>query len=200
MKRFFRLILFLALAACRKREPSPEIAMAPSHAEAQAPPSGAVSGSTVTVARVSFEAPARWVRETPSSSMRAAQFSIPGSGNEKNASFVVYYFGKEQGGGAAENVERWRGQFTASNGGKAAAQTQSRSISGLRVTTVTAEGTFEAGMPMGPASPEPNSALWGAIVEGPTGNVFLKATGPRATVNAARAELEKALASIHPAP
>ena len=48
--------------------------------------------------------PASWQREQPSSSMRLAQFRLPG---EPEAHLVVYFFGAGQGGTVEMNVARW---------------------------------------------------------------------------------------------
>jgi hypothetical protein len=195
------LTLAAGLSACRKKQPAPDVMMIPSHAEAPessaavpAPTASPTGG--VTVAGIAFTPPAGWKSETPSSSMRAAQYSIPGRSGGGPASFVVYYFGRGQGGTAAENVDRWEGQFLDASGQKARGKVSTAKVNGLTVTTVTAAGTYSSGMPMGPSTPEPDSALWGAIVEGPEGNVFLKVTGPRATVSAWEKDLAQLLSTI----
>ena len=131
--------------------------------------------------------------------MRAAQFAIPGAGNEKDGLFVVYFFGSGQGGSVAENVKRWKGQFTGASGAAAAGEVRTERKNGLPVTVVAAEGTYASGMPMGPTTPEPNSELWGAIVEGPQGNVFFKATGPKATIDGAESGFASVLDSLRTA-
>jgi len=196
--------LFVGLTGCRKAQPSPRVEMVPAHAEtAQAPAPAAAAapsaGATVTVAGVAFDAPSGWTSQTPSSAMRAAQFAIPGSAGQENGELAVYYFGRDQGGGVAENVSRWEGQFKGVSGGPARGRSEQVIEHGLHVTTVTVEGTYSAGMPMGPSTPESNYALWGAIVEGPAGNVFLKAVGPHGTIADARPAFDRLLASIRPA-
>jgi hypothetical protein len=188
------------MASCRRSEPAPRISMIPSHPESAPPAENSgpreLPAGRVEVAGVSFSPPGVWRREQPSSPMRAAQFVIPGAGNEKDALFVVYFFGSGQGGSVAENVQRWKGQFTDASGAVAAGGVRTERRSGLNVTIVTAQGTFASGMPMGPMTPEPNSALWGAIVEGPQGNVFLKATGPKATIEYAGTAFAAVLDSL----
>jgi hypothetical protein len=195
------------LASCRRREPAPQISMIPSHAEsapaAENPSARELPAGRVEVAGISFSPPGVWRREEPSSPMRAAQYAIPGPGNEKDGLFVVYFFGSGQGGSVAENIQRWKGQFTDVPGAVATDGVRTERKGGFAITIVTARGTFASGMPMEPTTPEPNSALWGAIVEGPQGNVFLKATGPKATIESARAGFSAvldSLASVHPAP
>ena len=172
--------------------------MIPSHSEMESPagPAAVTPEGRVEVAGVSFSVPAEWRRESPSSPMRAAQFAIPGAGNEKDGLFVVYFFGSGQGGTVAENIERWKGQFLDASGQPAAGNVRTDRKNGLPVTIVTADGTYSSGLPMGPSAPEPNSELWGAIVEGPQGNVFFKATGPKATIQRSKSGFESVLASL----
>ena len=190
-----------ALAGCRKKQPSAEIMMIPAHAESvgtseSAAPS-AIPGGGVNVAGVAFTPPAAWKAETPSSPMRAAQYSLPGRQGGGEASLAVYYFGKGQGGTATDNVERWESQFTDAAGRPAAGKIETATAGGMTVTKVTCTGTYSSGTPMGgPSAPQPGSALWGVIVEGPEGNVFLKVTGPEATVAAWTPELDRMLGTL----
>jgi hypothetical protein len=55
-----------------------------------------------------LQVPSTWVQKEPSSSMRAAEFSIPVG--DQSADLVVFYFGGPTGGVKA-NVNRWIGQF-----------------------------------------------------------------------------------------
>lgn len=189
-----------ALLSCRKNEPAPQITMIPSHAESASPEASpeaaATPGGGAAVAGVAFSVPAQWRRESPSSPMRAAQYAIPGTGSEKDGLFVVYFFGSGQGGSVAENVERWKNQFLDPSGQPSAGNVRSDRRNGLAVTVVTSEGTYSSGLPMGQSAPEPNSELWGAIVEGPQGNVFFKATGPKATMERSKSGFETVLASL----
>ena len=209
MKRAIVRIGILALAAaalvsCRKKEAAPDILMAPSHAgesgaTAAAPAAGVpAAGPLVQVAGISFSAPTSWRREAPSSSMRAAQFAIPGSADEKDGSVAVYYFGTGQGGGVDENVTRWQGQFRDPSGAPPAPAVTHTESHGLKVTIVSVKGTYASGMPMGPSTPEPGFALWGAIIENPQGNVFVKATGPAALIAREQPRFDALLASLRP--
>jgi hypothetical protein len=193
-----------ALASCRKKEAAPEIMMAPSHAgdsaagTSPAPAAVTSDGALVQVAGISFAAPPSWRRETPSSSMRAAQFAIPGTANERDGSVVVYYFGTGQGGGVDENVARWQGQFSDPSGSPPAPAVTHGEFHGLKATIVTVKGTYASGMPMGPSTPEPGFALWGAIIENPQGSVFVKATGPAALITREQPRFDALLASLRP--
>ena len=195
------LLLLAAAASCRKKEPAPQILMISSHGEMPAAGPAAIQSASggVVVAGVSFSPPREWRQESPSSPMRAAQFVIPGGKNEKEGLFVVYFFGAGQGGSVADNVARWEGQFTDAAGKPSEGEVRAERKNGLSVTIVSAQGTYASGMPMSPSAPEPNSELWGAIVEGPQGNVFFKATGPKATIEGARSQFAALLESLRAA-
>ena len=175
--------------------------MVPAHAESEesapAPASPAApADGAVRVAGIELAPPGEWRRETPSSPMRAAQFTIPGGTDEKDGSVVVYYFGNGQGGGVAENVERWRGQFSDPSGKPPRSTVTTEEHNGIKTTVVRAEGTYASGMPMGPSTPEKGFALWGAILEGPQGAVFVKATGPAPVIAREASRFEGLLASL----
>src|SRR6185369_2986306 len=90
------LLLALAalLAACNA--PAPTVTTTNSNTTTPAaaspgmpPPTSSVPGD------LTFKAPDGWTSEPPSSSMRAAQYRLPGESGDAN--LVVYYFGQGQG-------------------------------------------------------------------------------------------------------
>jgi hypothetical protein len=179
--------------------PPPGGALPPGHP----PPGGAPDipavppGSGTGAQGLVWTAPSSWKKETPSSSMRRAQYRIPGPGGP--AELVVFYFGPGQGGDARANVERWVGQFRRSDGqpiGKGY-KTQELKVNGLPAVTVEVAGTYVGGMGGGPSGPEkPDSMLLGAVVAGPDANWFFRAIGPKATLEKERAAFEKMIRSI----
>jgi hypothetical protein len=133
-------------------------------------------------ARLLFELPAGWVSEPPSSAMRLAQARIPAPAGA--AQFAIFYFGPGGGGTPEANIERWIAQIDKPAGPP---KRGSFSTHGLAVTWVEMAGTMKASTPgMGPATAQPGTRLLGAVVQGPGGPWFAKATGPDATVAAAR--------------
>jgi hypothetical protein len=141
-----------------------------------------------------FEKPASFKsKPTPPGGMRAAQLEYPGA-DGKMAEVVFYYFGQGQGGGTQSNVDRWLGQFEEPRE-KINSNVEKKKIGSTEVTYVQAEGTYKSGMPGGPTTPKPGTKLLGAIVESPNGNVFVRMTGPLATVKAADAEFRKMVES-----
>jgi hypothetical protein len=126
--------------------------------------------------------------------MRLATYTIPGAAGGENARCAVYYFGPGQGGGTEANIERWIGEFE--NPGKP--DRKSSEVRGLKVSQVEVAGTYRAHAGMGEGAQEaaPGWSLLGAIVEGPSGALFFKLTGPTATVAPAKREFEGLLASL----
>ena len=146
---------------------------------------------------IAWEVPAGWVSVPPSSTMRRAQYRVPGQGGD--AECAVFYFGPGQGGDPQSNAERWAAQFLGPDGqpGTAKMTTSELAANGVKVLFVETKGTYMAGaMAGGPGTAVPGQALLGAIAEGPDANWFFKMTGPAATVEAQRAAFEGMLKSL----
>jgi hypothetical protein len=137
------------------------------------------------VGGLKFKRPAEWAWVPVQSSMRKAQLAVPGLGASKGGEITFFHFGPSGGGDLESNIQRWLRQFQSTPGVE---KVESKTLGGRKTTLVTTEGTFSAGMPGQPASPMENYALLGAIVEDPAGNVFVKMTGPRDTVQAAKSK------------
>ena len=136
-------------------------------------------------AALRFIVPTGWVEEERSSSMRVAQYKLPRNGGDtEDASLVLYYFGKNQGGAASANVERWASQMQQSDGTKAKITEESFTANGLKVTAVDGAGTYVA--ETAPGSGEflnkPGFRLRAAVVETPNGSYYVKLVGPEKTV------------------
>ncbi len=134
-----------------------------------------------------FVVPDGWKSVQPSSSMRKAELVVPGpegTADAGQATITVFHFGPGQGGTVAQNVDRWFGQF-GGNPEAIGAATATETIGTVPVTFARARGTFASGMPGGPTTPLEGQALLGAILESPTGDVYLKMTGPIPTVEKA---------------
>lgn len=190
------LVAFSVVAMpARDRAPQAQ-ALPPGHpptsaADAVPPvPRGAGTGAT----GLTWAVPKDWKTEAPSSSMRRAQYRVPGPGGD--AECVVFYFGPGQGGDAASNATRWASQFRQPDGTKPAAtpKTTELEVGGLKVTLVEAKGTYSGGM--GGGGEKPGYQLLGAIVAGPDANWFFKLTGPEKTVTAQHAAFEELIRSL----
>jgi hypothetical protein len=198
-------LLLLSLCACDRGPdaappPAAESSTPAPTAEAGAPPASGPSGSEAPVGPISsrgqvvteessaaaqstgdidFEIPSGWQSQPPTSSMRIAQAVIPGPGGP--GELAVFFFGAGTGGSADANIQRWIDQMESAEQPKP----QTFETNGYKVTWIDVHGTLKpSGMGMGPSTPQPNSRLLGAVVEGPGGPWFFKATGPDATLSA----------------
>ncbi len=142
---------------------------------------------------LTWKIPAGWKTDAEKP-MRAYTYKVPAAkGDTEDGEIAVFYFGEGQGGGIDANVDRWVGQF---DGVKGTPPRKKEKLGANDVTQVEVEGTYKAGGMMGPPVMKPGFKLHGAIVEGPKGAVFFKFTGPKKTVEAAKAEFLKLLKGL----
>jgi hypothetical protein len=156
---------------------------------------GADEPATFEAGAFKFNRPAEWswVPVPPAmQAMRKAQLTVPGKEGGKPAEIIFYYFGPGQGGGVKPNVDRWLAQFQEKAGPE---KVEEKKLGTTNVTTVAVEGTYSSGMPTGPKTPMSGYALLGAILEHPEGAVFVKMTGPAATVRTATPRFHELVAS-----
>lgn len=143
----------------------------------------------------SFTLPQAWIPQAPSSSMRLAQATLPGSAGE--GQLTVFHFGPGGGGGVDSNLQRWAGQVEPDAGSEASQE--SFDVGGFRVTWMEVQGTLKPStMGTGPTTAQPDSRLFGAVVEGPQGPWFFKATGPAETLVEQRSAFLDVLRSVRP--
>lgn len=159
------------------------------------PPPGSGSGANA----LEWAVPEGWQEVPPASSMRRAQYRVPGPGGD--GEMVVFYFGPGQGGTAQANAQRWAGQFQGPDGGPAPMESHEMELGGRKVMMVEVTGTYSGGMAMmgAPSQSLEDYMLLGAIAEGPDANWFFKLTGPQATLEAQREAFEQMIQSLHPA-
>ena len=128
-----------------------------------------------------------WLRRAPSSNFVIAEFVLPRvEGDPDDGRITV----SSAGGSVEANVMRWQNQFQ----GSPPVSTEKKDIAGLPVVVVRIEGTF-----LSRSGPEaPNTKMWAAIISVPGGNqnVFLKATGPKRTMDHWDASLGEFLESM----
>ena len=156
--------------------------------------------SHLVAAGLTFTAPAEWKTVSTSSSMRVAQYALPrAAGDMQDGELVVYYFGG-QGGSVEANIERWVGQMQQPDGKPSSAvmKRESRTINGLKITTVDVSGTYVAEMTPGSGQlhNSPGYRLRAAVIETKNGPYFIKVTGPAKTIAAAERSFEQFLNSL----
>lgn len=158
------------------------------------PPTGGAAAGTLK-----YEPPGDWKPVKPSGSMRKAQYALPrAEGDSEDGELVVFYFGKNEGGGTRDNIQRWKGQFTRADGKPLegdAGKTEEFEVSGLKITLLDVSGRYAPGMMPGAPTidPKDDHRMFAAVIETPGGPWFFKATGPSATMEAQSAAFRKLL-------
>ena len=145
-----------------------------------------VSGSVVekSFGPIKAKVPTEWTEQTPSSSMRKAQYALPKvSGDGEDGELAVFYFGPGQGGSVEANIDRWIGQISQPDGSSSQdkAKTNKKEIGGMAITLVDVSGTYSAGM-MSNAPPRQAYRMLAAVAETADGPWFFKLTGPEKTI------------------
>ena len=144
------------------------------------------------VGTLSIQFPAEWIQEAPSSSMRVTQFRIPNE-NGENGELAIF---NKIGGSVEENLRRWVGQFSQSDGSSSEelATYESKNISGNLFTFMFLTGDYSSGGMMGnPPVTKTNFAIHAAIVELPEDTYYFKMTGPEKIVKRWKSEFREAI-------
>ncbi len=192
-------LAFSVLGCEREQPPAPKSVQSvpgASSAQTPAPSSGgmanapqfapnpvpvATANGQISIAGVAFNVPDGWKQVPPANQMRLAELSVPDpSGDAAKACTVVF---TSAGGDVESNITRWANQMKDAGGNAPTAKPVKREIGGLTVHTVELAGAFQG---MGEA-PKSDWMLRGAIIESPAGLVFVKMTGPQATMKSASA-------------
>jgi len=152
-----------------------------------------LAGLEGSAAGIRWAVPAGWTVEPPRP-MRVATYTVPAAKSAEPGECAVFYFGRSQGGSPEENISRWGAQFE----GAPEPATSVETINGLRVHLARTSGTYlsPGGPRMQSQGKKPGYRLLGAIVEAPEGLVFLKCTGPAATLSAAERDFQNLLRSM----
>ncbi len=179
--------------------PAPAAAAAPAAATVavQDAASGVELSEPIVVRGLSIALPAAWNRLEPRSAMRLLEAEIPGADGPGEIS--AYFFGPGSGGGAAANIDRWKGQVVPDPGAPEPAA-QSLEREGVRLTWIELEGTVKAStIGSFPTTDLPDAALFGAVIEAPGGPWYLRAVGPGATMREQRQAFLAMLDTARPA-
>ena len=137
-------------------------------------------------AAIAYRVPDGWVKETPMSRMRYAQFKLPTHLPEHaDAELAVYYFGGG-GGSARANVERWISQMKQPDSSAAhrRAEVQESDIRGMKATVLKLSGIYRRPIPprMQEIEEKPGYRMVAAVLETAAGPFFFKLIGPEPTV------------------
>ena len=129
----------------------------------------------IIVGGIKFEKPSSWTAQLTNSQFRKAQFAVNGE-NGKSIDIAFFYFGSGKSGGVKANTLRWLSQFNEFPN-LIHSSVKEEKINGIKVTYVTAIGTFLKGLPLQKKTMLHDSKLLGAIIDGELGTIFIKAVG-----------------------
>jgi len=156
-----------------------------------APTTSADAPATLTAAGVSFSLPKGWKQVPPANAMRLAEVHVADpSGDASKLSTITF---SSAGGDVAANTARWAAQMKDASGQAPKVNLTERTIGGMRVSSVEFVGSYAG---MGEAAPRPDWMLRGAVVDAPTGLLFVKMTGPAGPMSAAASGWDELLSSI----
>lgn len=187
-------LVSLALAGCdtaATNQPAPPIRKAksdnpkPAAVESSAAKENATGTSERTFGGATFQVPNAW-REAPLENsgfkILDADFRIDGKAGEARLTLSA------TGGGVAENIDRWKGQFQRGPNDPESRES-SLTVAGREAKLVELFGTFRDGFRGG--EPQPDSAMLGIVIPLAGTNYFVKVTGPRETVLDAKDDVLK---------
>ncbi len=179
---FFACAVALVLSGCSTNGDGDQSASQPQDLRPAAAHGSIPAGPATSAAGLKFTAQPGWITETPSMSMRQAQYRLPkAEGDSADAELVVYYF-QGGGGGVQANIDRWVGQFSKPDGSPVTdARTSHKTVNGIPLTIVDVTGTYMGGMGSETRS-QNNSRMLAAVAETGSGPWFFKLTGPTKTV------------------
>ena len=158
-------------------------------------PSLTQGDTPASAAGISWRVPSTWTTG-PARQMRVATYNIPPAvEGTAGGECGVFYFGASEGGDVEANMARWIAQFEPTDD----PERTTRTVDDLKVHLIDLSGTYVAStgpMMSGPKMRKEGYRLLGAIVEGPQGSVFFKATGPSGAIDAAEDDFNGLVSSI----
>jgi hypothetical protein len=151
---------------------------------------GSDSSNVVELEAITFTAPEAWQRKEQSSSFVVAEFALPGTeGDDADGRLTI----STAGGSLQANIDRWKDQF----GGDPENATQEEiDVGGVKATLVDFSGDFsDQRGPFAPAVTRKDYRMVAAILPIDGELHFVKATGPRKTIEAHADEIKQFVAS-----
>jgi hypothetical protein len=153
-------------------------------------PSALHAQATVTLLDYRATVPAGWVTAPSTSSMRLAQYTIPGRDSSVAAEVVVYFFGKGQGGNVEANLARWKAQFSMPDGSAVYEKVERDSSGAFPIAIAEYRGTYARGIgPGDAANAKSGQSLIAVIAETPRGTLFFQLFGSTGSVTPQREAL-----------
>lgn len=146
---------------------------------------------------LTFEATAKWKKVPPKINFIHAEFSIPKTEGDETDGRITF---SQVGGSIDDNLDRWVAQFKDADAtDKEQVIRKSETVDGKNVQLIVIHGTFidSGGQPLGPKTERENYSMMGAAIEVEGGNnVYIKAYGPRKTMEVNHDALREMLMSM----
>jgi len=181
------------------KQPDAPVANTPGTPKEELKPAPAGSGDAQAITwgrttKFTMMAPPNWKMQ-PSSGMRQLQVSIPKVGADTDDAEVVGFV-FPAGGGADANIQRWVAQM----GGEGSLKNRKnlKTTAGADAILAELEGSYSAMSPTD-GSPQPAKSgykMLGAFIPSAGGEVYMKLTGPKETVDAQKPAFEKMVESF----
>ena len=149
------------------------------------------------IGELALKVPSEWTRGEPKSRMRLAEFKLPGPGGD--VELAVFRF---PGGGSVQaNLDRWKGQLQGPDGAPVPEADQSITTierAPYKITSLDTKGTYVAAVTPGSSARynTPDARMFAVIIEGAGDPYFLKAVGPKKTVDIWEAAFKQLTESI----
>ena len=186
------------LRPATERPTSPQMGLPPISDDPTDPQNWRVTGPDDDPRRVEVGGlhslkPASWTWQRPTVQFRTLQFTVPGRDGAEAADLIFSLFVGREGGPLQLNIDRWGNQFLDEEGrGTEPLQDELLEFE-MPMTFVEHRGSY---LSMGAAAPRSDHAQLAAIVEAPGRRVFIRMTGPEATVEANRAAFMEMLRNL----
>jgi len=157
-------------------------------------------GTVVTIGKLKSTAPADWKeQEIPKmlQKFRVHQFQVPQAPDDKDKVEFYISFLQGAGGGASENIKRWKDMFDAPEGKTLdeAAKVQTIKAGGAELTYLDIQGTYKSRFPpfdpMGKIVRKPGYRMLGVYFPTDDGPYFIRMTGPARSIELNRKAFEE---------
>jgi hypothetical protein len=152
---------------------------------------------TIDAKGLTFEAPASWKSNPPTSPMRRAQLKVdPIEGDDYAAELVVFAFDR-QAGTVEDNLKRWQSLFKDKDGNPPKIESKKVKAKNVEVTRAETSGHYFPAQFGARKEPDrPGARLLGAIVTGDDASYYIRMVGPDKTMKKLRTDFDDMLKTI----
>lgn len=137
--------------------------------------------------------PITWTWTPPSSSVRIANYAIPGGEPDDSSELVIRQFAETEGEDLPANLDRWKSHFRSSGGGPVRPQVTETVVANLPATIVRINGEY---MGLGASWHRYNYTMLIVLIKYEKGNICLRLLGPDETLKSQKAQWHSFLQSI----